>query len=158
MPPRSSRRVFRTPRTWAGLFSGYNPKTRHYNASDGHWGYQGSSDDASREPAESTVKEAPGVHGDSLMAGGPAHSSPRGQMTDGSPPVADAPGSPRCDPALAAPALRHGKSSGAISPATRRRWFASVCGCTAEEVVRVAELLCANSGRERTSAIVYAVG
>jgi formate dehydrogenase major subunit len=35
---------------------------------------------------------------------------------------------------------------------------ASVCGCTAEEVVRVAELLCANSGRERTSAIVYAVG
>jgi formate dehydrogenase major subunit len=33
-----------------------------------------------------------------------------------------------------------------------------VCGCTSEELVRVAELLCANSGRERTSAIVYAVG
>ncbi len=35
---------------------------------------------------------------------------------------------------------------------------ASVCGCTAEEFVRVAELLCANSGRERTTALVYAVG
>src|SRR5437764_448579 len=33
-----------------------------------------------------------------------------------------------------------------------------VCGCAPEEVRRVAELLCANSGRERTSAIVYAVG
>ena len=33
-----------------------------------------------------------------------------------------------------------------------------VCGCAPEELVRVAELLCANSGRERTSAIVYALG
>src|SRR5438445_182994 len=33
-----------------------------------------------------------------------------------------------------------------------------VCGCTPEELVRVAELLCANSGRERTSTIVYALG
>ncbi len=35
---------------------------------------------------------------------------------------------------------------------------ASVCGCTPEAIVRVAELLCASSGRERTGAIVYAVG
>jgi formate dehydrogenase major subunit len=35
---------------------------------------------------------------------------------------------------------------------------ASVCGCTPGEVVRLTELLCANSGRERTSAIVCAVG
>lgn len=35
---------------------------------------------------------------------------------------------------------------------------AQVCGCSADEVRRVADLLCANSGRERTSAIVYAVG
>ena len=35
---------------------------------------------------------------------------------------------------------------------------ADVCGCTPQQVVRVAELLCDNSGRERTSAIVYAVG
>jgi formate dehydrogenase major subunit len=35
---------------------------------------------------------------------------------------------------------------------------ASVCGCRAHEVVTVAELLCRNSGRERTSAMVYALG
>ena len=33
-----------------------------------------------------------------------------------------------------------------------------VCGCRPEEVVKVAELLCRNSGRERTSAIAYALG
>jgi formate dehydrogenase major subunit len=33
-----------------------------------------------------------------------------------------------------------------------------VCGCKPEDVVGVAELLCRNSGRERTSAIVYALG
>ncbi|MBN9419447.1 MAG: molybdopterin-dependent oxidoreductase [Candidatus Eremiobacteraeota bacterium] len=35
---------------------------------------------------------------------------------------------------------------------------AEICGCTAEEIERVAKLLCDNSGRERTSAICYAVG
>ena len=33
-----------------------------------------------------------------------------------------------------------------------------VCGCSPEEFTRVAELLCANSGRERTSVLVYALG
>jgi formate dehydrogenase major subunit len=35
---------------------------------------------------------------------------------------------------------------------------ASACGCTPADIVNVAELLCRNSGRERTSAIVYALG
>jgi formate dehydrogenase major subunit len=35
---------------------------------------------------------------------------------------------------------------------------ADACGCSPDDVVRVAELLVRNSGRERTSAIVYAVG
>jgi len=33
-----------------------------------------------------------------------------------------------------------------------------VCGCRPEDVIKVAELLCRNSGRERTSAIAYALG
>src|SRR5262249_54775967 len=33
-----------------------------------------------------------------------------------------------------------------------------VCGCTTEEFLRVAELLCTNSGRERTTCIAYALG
>ena len=35
---------------------------------------------------------------------------------------------------------------------------ASICGCSAEQFVKVAETLCANSGRERTTCLVYAVG
>ena len=35
---------------------------------------------------------------------------------------------------------------------------AEICGCTPEQIVQVAEMLCDNSGRERTSAICYAVG
>jgi formate dehydrogenase major subunit len=35
---------------------------------------------------------------------------------------------------------------------------AEVCGCTRDELVAVAEALCANSGRERTSALVYSLG
>ncbi len=35
---------------------------------------------------------------------------------------------------------------------------AQICGCAPADVVRVAELLARNSGRERTSAIVYALG
>jgi formate dehydrogenase major subunit len=33
-----------------------------------------------------------------------------------------------------------------------------VCGCRPEDVIKVAELLCRNSGRDRTSAIAYALG
>jgi formate dehydrogenase major subunit len=33
-----------------------------------------------------------------------------------------------------------------------------VCGCRPDDVVRVAELLCRNSGRERTGAVAYALG
>ena len=35
---------------------------------------------------------------------------------------------------------------------------ARACGCTEEEFLEVAETICANSGRERTTAFVYAVG
>src|SRR5438270_13362846 len=35
---------------------------------------------------------------------------------------------------------------------------AQTCGCTQEQFMEVAEALMSNSGRERTSAIVYAVG
>src|SRR3954449_10419711 len=35
---------------------------------------------------------------------------------------------------------------------------ASICGCTKEDFLEVAETLCQNSGRERTSCITYAVG
>jgi formate dehydrogenase major subunit len=135
----------------AGLFSGYDSKTHHYNARKGQWGYQGSSCETCREPAQTMIKEALGVHGDSLMAGSPSHSLPRAHMTDGP-----------SDPPRHDPTLQHPRC---VMQILRRHFarytpeaVAGVCGCTPRDVVRVAELLCANSGRERTSALVYAVG
>ena len=35
---------------------------------------------------------------------------------------------------------------------------ANICGCSKEQFLKVAETICANSGRERTTCLVYAVG
>jgi ferredoxin len=66
-------------------------------------------------------------------------------------------GLPRTDPTLQNPACvlqilkRH---YARYTPQAVSR----VCGCRPEDVIKVAELLCRNSGRERTSAIAYALG
>jgi formate dehydrogenase major subunit len=85
------------------------------------------------------------------MGGSPSHAAPRADLTD----VA-AGQSPR-DPTLQHPRC--------VMQILRRHFsrytpemVSQVCGCPVAEFRRVAELLCANSGRERTSAIVYAVG
>ena len=59
--------------------------------------------------------------------------------------------SSRRGPHPAGPALRLPDPQAPLRPLHARSWSREVCGCTPEEVVRVAELLCANSGRERTS-------
>ena len=135
----------------AGLFSGYHGDgaTGKYDAQEGHWGYEGSS---SRRPGPAKMlKEEHGIQGHDLQAGAPSHSAPRKHMTD-------APGGePPRDPTLQHPRC--------VFQLLKRHFarytpevVSQVCGCTPEELVRVAELLCANSGRERTSAIVYALG
>src|SRR5207248_9062417 len=136
---------FQDTEALGGLFSGYAPNTHRYDARAGHWGYEGSG--TGEGPAPAATKDEQGVHGYSLMAGSPAHSSPRAAAT----------ASPDRDPTLQHPRC--------VLQILRRHFarytpeaVASVCGCKPEAVVRVAELLCANSGRERTSAVVYAVG
>jgi formate dehydrogenase major subunit len=138
-----------------GLFSGYKEETKSYNASSGHWGYEGSPSDHQGQDGEQAgghgLKSAHGVHGPGIMGGASAHGEPRKDMTD-------APaGQPPRDPTLQHPRC--------VMQILRRHFarytpemVSSVCGCTPEEMTRVAELLCANSGRERTSVIVYAVG
>jgi formate dehydrogenase major subunit len=66
-------------------------------------------------------------------------------------------GLPRTDPTLKDPAC--------VLQILKRHYarytpeaVARVCGCRPEDVVKVAELLCRNSGRERTSAVAYALG
>ncbi len=125
-----------------GLFSGFDPASPHsYDGQEGHWSYEDSGDgphggDAGQKKTQSGQH---GTHG-------------YGQMGS-----ADPGGSPKHDPTLQHPRcvinlLKHHYAR--YTP----EMVAAVCGCSAAEVTRVAELLCGNSGRERTSTIVYGVG
>ena len=123
----------------AGLFSGYSGdgESGKYNAVEGHWGYEGKGDH--------------GIQGLDLDPGVATHSAPRENVT--APPGGESPRDPT---------LQHPRCVFQILKRHFARYtpevVSQVCGCTAEELVRVAELLCTNSGRERTSAIVYALG
>ncbi len=50
------------------------------------------------------------------------------------------------------------RSSSGTTPATRRRWSSRSAACPQDLFAKVCELVAANSGRERTTAFVYAVG
>ena len=91
------------------------------------------------------------MHGHSLDTGPSAHAGPRQATTACDP-------EPRpTDPTLQDPncvfqiLTRHFER---YTP----EMVSEVCGCTQEEFERVAELLCANSGPEHTTAICYALG
>ncbi len=146
----------------AGLFSGYHGDgaSGKYDAKEGHWGYEGAPSENAGHPRnggsgtesqEKSQKEEPGVHGHGIMGGATAHSAPRADMT------AAPAGQPPRDPTLQHPHC--------VFQILKRHFarytpdiVSQVCGCTPDELVRVAEHLCSNSGRERTTAIVYALG
>jgi formate dehydrogenase major subunit len=135
-----------------GLFSGYDAQGHKYDAVEGHWGYQGTPSESEKPTEDVSQKQEPGVHGTGLMGGASTHARPREEMTN----PADREEPPR-DPTLQHPRC--------VMQILRRHFarytpemVADLCGCTVEEFERVAELLSTNSGRERTSAIVYAVG
>jgi len=126
---------FRDTEDLAGLFSGYRPDSHSYDPQGGHWNYEGSGG-ASQKKSEPGQH---GTHGYGQMGGAEQHPKP-----------------PR-DPSLQDPRCVLNILKRHFARYTPEA-VADVCGCSPAEVVRVAELLCANSGRERTSAIVYAVG
>jgi formate dehydrogenase major subunit len=150
---------FRDSEDLAGLFSGYHGdgQTGTYDAQEGHWGYDTSSDGEANpapsgdSPSPKMLKEKLGIQGHDLQGGAATHSAPRKHLTDasGSEPLRD-------------PTLQHPRCVFQLLKRHFARYtpevVSQVCGCTPEQLVRVAELLCANSGRERTSAIVYALG
>jgi formate dehydrogenase major subunit len=122
-----------------GLFSGWSAEDRAYDPAS--WQYEGMDLHAAaggRERGFTQVKGHAAGHG----GGGAA-------LPAGEPPEED-------------PTLRHPRCVFQILKRHFSRYtpeiVAEACGCSAEEFVAVAEALCDNSGRERTSAICYAVG
>jgi formate dehydrogenase major subunit len=121
----------------SGFFSGWNPGDSAYGIST--WGYNKSTGEATAGKSEQTAdvsgNQAHGAHGMKLSGGQP-------------PDYDDSMEDERCVLQIL---KRH---FARYTPEV----VAEICGCAPDDVVRVARALCENSGRERTSAIVYSVG
>jgi formate dehydrogenase major subunit len=118
-----------------GLFSGFDPETGTYHPAS--WQYEGmqvASDMGSREGGA-------GV--------GEVYGSGGAKLEHGQPPSVD-------------PTLEHPRCVFQVLKRHYARYTPElverICGVPSEVLGEVAESLCANSGRERTSAIVYSVG
>jgi formate dehydrogenase major subunit len=122
-----------------GLFSGWDPELKKY--SNESWQYEGMQVHGAagaREEGFDRVKGHSAGHGGHGAA-----------LSQSEPPEEDSSLThPRC---VFQVLKRH---FARYTPA----FVADACGCTEAELVAVAEALCANSGRERTSAFVYSVG
>ncbi len=146
-----------------GLFSGFDPDQKQYSPKSGNWGYEGSKSaqgETNHDHVHASEVEteqlrdldsklgSQGVHGTSLMGGSSSNDTERGSAVHHRPPEDRTLQHPRCVMQIL---RRHFQR---YTP----EMVSQICGCTEQEFLRVAELLCENSGRERTSAIVYAVG
>lgn len=120
-----------------GLFSGWDQQTTSYDNTS--WQYEGMSIKGS-----AGRREMGALTGEAASEGGEG-----AQLQEGEPPEKDESlEHPRCVYQI----LRRHFSR--YTP----EMVATICGCSAEQLVAVAEALCENSDRERTSAIVYSVG
>jgi len=121
----------------SGFFSGWDPDHNAYAIDS--WGYDETSGETAagkrEQQADVSGEQAHGAHGMTLQHGDPPH-------------VDESMQDERCVLQLL---RRH------FARYTPEK-VAEICGCSPRDVVAVAEALCANSGRERTSAVVYAVG
>ena len=126
---------FRDAEDLDGLFSGFDPERNQYDPAS--WQYQGM-----RVASDMGSREGHAGIGDQY--------GPRGAKLEHR-------AAPSMDPSLTHPRCvfqllkRH---FGRYTPELVER----VCGVPRQTLVEVAEALCANSGRERTSAFCYAVG
>ena len=145
-----------------GLFSGFDPETGVYDVGERTLGLRGLAPTTTvRNAAEehqagpAVAGEPPehskGVHGYAIDGGARAHRRSRSDMTT------EPHGRPLRDPTLQHPRCVFQILKRHFSRYTPEI-VSQVCGCSPEEMVRVAELLCANSGRDRTSVMVYALG
>ncbi|MBX6762932.1 MAG: molybdopterin-dependent oxidoreductase [Rubrobacteraceae bacterium] len=120
-----------------GLFSGWDPEKGAYDTET--WQYAGT-----------TVHGAAGQREQGGVTGEQAHYAQAGELgVEGEPPELD-------------PTLEHPRCVFQILKKHFSRYtpekVEEICGCPKERFLEVAETLCENSGRERTSAFCYAVG
>ena len=118
----------------SGIFSGYHADDRAYNLHEANWNYA-----ADPGPDRTQTPVHVGAMSRSETLGSIEHNPPKRDPT-------------LQDPNCVLNILR--RHYARYTPAM----VAAQCGCTAAEFLDVAEQLMANSGRERTGAVVYALG
>jgi formate dehydrogenase major subunit len=120
-----------------GLFSGWNPEDGAYDVHT--WSYAGT--DPEKEPGQEVGATHP--------SGEQSHGAHGAMSKQGTAPESD-------------PTLQHPRCVFQILRRHFERYtperVADICGVREADFLEVAEALCANSGRERTSCIAYAVG
>jgi formate dehydrogenase major subunit len=121
-----------------GLFSGFDPETRRYDPSS--WAYEG---DEKLEEGE-------------LREGGKPHAESAGADSYGAHGAGATP-TPPTDPTLRHPRCVYQVLKRHFSRYTPER-VQELCGISPEEFAELAEAMVANSGRERTTCLVYSVG
>ncbi len=137
-----------------GLFSGYDPETRSYDPSAGHWSYkhaEGTESEGGGDGQQKSQKNSHGMHGYATMGGATSHKTPQSDATDA------AAGQIVFDHTLQDPNCVMQRLRTHYARYTPEL-VADVCGCAPEQVERVAQVLCDNSGPDKTAALVYAVG
>jgi formate dehydrogenase major subunit len=128
---------FKDTEELGGFFSGWSPDDRAYRTDS--WGYDETSGGATageqEQDADVSGEQAHGAHGMKLERGDP----------------------PNLDPTM--------EDERCVLQILRRHFarytpelVSELCGCSKENFLQVAQALCENSGRERTSAVVYSVG
>ena len=122
-----------------GLFSGWDPEKEQYDVTT--WQYAGTEVHGAAGQREDGFK---GHKGEQVGKGGGGHG-----LSHGEPPEEDE-------------TLQHPRCVFQILRRHYARYtpefVAETCGCSVEDFLWYCEELCRNSGRERTGAIVYAVG
>ena len=135
------REDFRDTEDLDGLFSGYDPETATYDPET--WHYEGADPTGSSPGQEAPAEAKQHARGDTHGAAGPTLDGVLGRMAS--------------DPTLQHPRCVY---------QVLKRHFArytpemveEVCGTPREQFLELCESWTANSGRERTSALVYSVG
>ena len=139
---------FRDTEDLDGLFSGFDPEKRQYDTTT--WKYRQPQGRAMPQP-DAPEGDAESAHGQAGEGAGQA-AAHVGAATGGG-----SPAHPPTDPTLQDPFC--------VFQIVKRHFarytpemVADICGCSAEEFLTVAQAMTANSGRERTGVICYAVG
>jgi formate dehydrogenase major subunit len=117
-----------------GIFKGYDPQDRTYNTADVDWHY-------ASEAGHAKTHTPPQIKAESF-------SERLGYLENPLPETDPSLENPRCVLNI----LKHHYAR--YTPET----VASICGCTVEDFLEVADTICENSGRDRTTCVVYAVG